>query len=219
MANRSGISGVVGSLFLGVALCAGTAAQVAPMADLQLEVVINDKPTGVIVSCMETPDGQIKITRSELEAAGVLPPADRGAEIVLQTSGLAFVYDRPSQQLRFQLLDGQRKAKVYDLRGDGAPLAQATSSWGGLFNYIFYASTYGTNLQQWTVQPGAASLAVDARAFSPYGVLSQTAIIGNTLTYDLFSYRNVAGLRLDTTYAYDDQHSQISWTPPRTVFW
>ena len=211
MANKIRFQIIVGYLLLGVALSCDVMAQSAENMDLQLEVVINDKPTGVIVGCTQTSDGDIRITRSELEAAGVLPPPNSANDIVLQTSGLAFVYDKPSQQLRFQLLEGQRKPKLYDVRGANAPVAQATASWGGLFNYVMYASSYGTNLQQWTVQPGAASLSIDARAFSPYGVLTQTGIVGNTLTYDLFSYRNVAGLRLDTTYAYDDQDTQISY--------
>lgn len=211
MPNKTRIQIVVGCLLLSVALSSEVTAQGIENLDLQLEVIINDKPTGVIVGCTQTSDGDIKITRSELEAAGVLPPPNSAHDIVLQTSGLAFVYDKPSQQLRFQLLEGQRKAKVYDVRGASAPIPKATASWGGLFNYVMYASSYGTNLQQWTVQPGAASLAIDARAFSPYGVLTQTGIVGNTLTYDLFSYRNVAGLRLDTTYAYDDQDTQISY--------
>ncbi len=211
MPNKARLQILAGSLLLSVSLSSGVTAQIAENQDLQLEVVINDKPTGVIIGCTETIDGDIKITRSELEAAGILPPSNSADDIVLQSSGLAFVYDKPSQQLRFQLLEGQRKAKVYDLRGASAPVTKGTASWGGLFNYVMYASSYGANLQKWTVQPGAASLAFDARAFSPYGVLSQTGIVGNTLTYDLFSYRNVAGLRLDTTYAYDDQETQISY--------
>ena len=211
MPNKTRVQIVVGCLLLSLALSSEATAQGTENLDLQLEVIINDKPTGVIVGCTQTIDGDIKITRGELEAAGIQPPPSGAADIVLQTSGLAFVYDKPSQQLRFQLLEGQRKAKVYDLRGASAPIAQATASWGGLFNYVMYASSYGRNLQQWTVQPGAASLAIDARAFSPYGILSQTGIVGNTLTYDLFSYRNVAGLRLDTTYTYDDQDTQISY--------
>jgi len=110
MPNKTRIQIVVGCLFLSVALSSEVTAQGIENLDLQLEVIINDKPTGVIVGCTQTSDGDIKITRSELEAAGVLPPPNSAHDIVLQTSGLAFVYDKPSQQLRFQLLEGQRKA-------------------------------------------------------------------------------------------------------------
>ncbi len=198
-------------LALTTALFTSAVAQTGGFAELQLEVVINDKPTGVIITSAEDPEGNILVARSELEAAGVLAPEKSADPIVLQTSGLAFAYDKPAQQLRFQLLDGQRKPKVYDLRAGDARLPSATASWGGLVNYVMYASTYGSNMRNWTLQPGGASLSIDARLFSPYGILTQTGILGNTTQYDYFTYGNMSGLRLDTTFSYDDPLNQMSY--------
>ena len=212
MRNRAQSVVLCGCLIAALGLSAAQAQVPAQgPAELQLEVVINDKPTGVIIASTEDAEGYIRVARSELESAGVLAPQKSGDDIVLQHSGLAFSYDKPAQQLRFQLLDGQRKPKIYDMRGEPPPPTIAAASWGGLINYAMFASTYGSNFQNWNLQPGGASLSYDARLFSPYGILTQTGIIGNSLQYDGFAYGNMSGLRLDTTFSYDDQVNRISY--------
>ncbi|MBU3890966.1 hypothetical protein [Methylosinus sp. KRF6] len=184
--------------------------------DLRLEAYVNGKSTGLLVSARKSPDGVFAVERGDLEEIGVKPPGAGGRKdmVVLNGSGLAYRYDEPKQQLYFDLSDDQRIPKIYDSRGERPAVPSATSSWGGLVNYVMFASS-STAITHWRPAITAASLSTDIRIFSPYGVVTQTGIIGNTNNFNLYRANSTIGLRLETANVRDIQRKRS--LPPRAT--
>jgi len=179
---------------------------------LQLEVVINGRSTHVIVPAKWTPDGGVAVERGDLADAGVKAPG-RGARsdtIDLARSGLTYRYDEPAQKLHFELSDDQRMPKIYDSRGEPPPVPPPTRSWGALMNYTLYSGASSAFLH-WDPNIQAASLSPDVRIFNPYGELEQSFIVGRTLQYDLFRFRDTSTMRLDSTYTYADYENRTNY--------
>src|SRR3979409_1285855 len=85
-----------------------------------------------------------------------------------------------------------------------APQIPVSTAWGSVLNYTLFASeTAGLSNRHAPFSGASASL--DARMFSPYGTLSQTGILGTTTT------RDMTVLRLETSFAYADPESLISY--------
>lgn len=186
--------------------------------DLRLEAYVNGKSTGLLVSARKSPDGAFAVERGDLEEIGVKPPGAGGRKdmVVLNGSGLAYRYDEPKQQLYFDLSDDQRIPKIYDSRGERPAVPSATSSWGGLVNYVMFASS-STAITHWRPAITAASLSTDIRIFSPYGVVTQTGIIGNTNNFNLYRANSTIGLRLETAYVYADPDTQTMYRAGDTI--
>ncbi|TMJ22586.1 MAG: hypothetical protein E6G96_19600 [Alphaproteobacteria bacterium] len=78
------------------------------------------------------------------------------------------------------------------------------SDYGGVLNYTLYSAGAG----QWTPRSVAfngSSASLDARAFTPFGTLSQSGILRSS-----FDNRFNA-LRLDTTLAYSDRETLTTY--------
>lgn len=173
---------------------------------LQLEVSINGDKTGLLGSFVQLPDGRLAARRAELGELGIKAPGgDNPDEQVTLNDvvGDKFKYDDVTQSIAFNLNDDQRVAKNFDARGNGTPLAPIASSWGSVLNYTLFGSETTGDRRGLTFNGGSASL--DGRLFSPYGTLSQSGILGTTTTRDL------TALRLDSTYAYSDPQSMITY--------
>lgn len=172
---------------------------------LQLEVVINGESTRHFMDATLDPkSGKLFATRRELTEAGVRAPTEGAADqpLALDDLGYAMRFEEAHQRLHFTLDDAQREAKDYlasQTQRAGPPRADP----GFLLNYSLFAASYrdaNTGLQF-----SGANASLDARAFSNYGVLSQTAIIGSTL------YREGPNvLRLESTYTFSHADSAIS---------
>jgi outer membrane usher protein len=173
---------------------------------LQLDILINGDKTGLLGSFLLLPNGNIASRRSELIEAGVkVPGSGDPAEIVVLSDllGDKFKYDEPSQSISFDLTDNQRVARTFDAMARSPPMP-VTSSWGSVINYTLFGSeTEGLTPRTATFNGGSASL--EARAFSPYGTLTQTGILGTTTT------RDMTALRLETTFSYSDPDSIITY--------
>ena len=119
----------------------------------------------------------------------------------------------------------QLAVKEYNLR-TAAELTPAQSDWGGVVNYNFFTSGVsnvdgrpiainGVPLAingiptKFTGAPMAfngASATFDARAFTPFGTLSQSAILRTASLNDRFD-----ALRLNTTLTYSDPETMMSY--------
>ncbi len=188
---------------------------------LQLDVRVNGYPLNLIAAFVQKPDGKMASPRSELAELGIAVPGEGPPEelIVLDTlAGVTYVYDETNQAIELQLPNSSRVAKSIGASGEGE-LLEATSGNGLVLNYLAYASAnYELPDSQAAVDGG--SLSLDARAFSNFGTLRQTGILGTTTFSDL------TALRLDTTWSYSDQASMrsyrlgdivsggLSWTRP-----
>ncbi|MBC8036396.1 MAG: fimbrial biogenesis outer membrane usher protein, partial [Rhizobiales bacterium] len=152
------------------------------------------------------PDGKIASPRSELVELGVAVPGDGAPDemIVLDTlAGVSYVYDESGQSIELELPNSSRLARDLD-GGAGGEVVNAESGTGVVLNYTAYASA-GYDIPDVRAASDGGSLSLDARAFSRFGTLRQTGIIGTT------TFSDFTALRLDTTWTYSDQNSMRSY--------
>jgi outer membrane usher protein len=183
---------------------ARAAAQTQP---LQLEVFINDKETQLIGTFVRLSDGRIAAQPNELVEIGLKVQRLSGAEALIaidELPGVVYRYDEPTQKIYLTCDDDQRITKSYDARGAVDRPLSAQSDYGAALNYtLFGATTKQLGKSQFTFSGANASL--DARLFSPFGTLTQTAIMGTTTA------REIDTLRLETTFTYSDQETMRTY--------
>ena len=172
---------------------------------LRLEVFVNGVPTHLVEPFTLSADEHLLAKPSDLADVGIKVPGFPDPLKPIDLASLpdvTFAYDAPAQTIDFRLSDAGRLAHVYDAHPAGPRAAPAQSSWGAVANY----SIFGTSTQQLSAIPhfSGANATLDARAFSPYGTVSQTGIVGDTvLSHD-------ETLRLDTTYTLSSQATQLT---------
>ena len=193
---------------LGAIVLLVQASQTALAAEaLQLEVFINGVSTDKIGSFVITDGEKIGAERSELGELGLTigdAQSTPDSLIVLDgISGLKYRYDERNQSLYLTVADGLRKTITYDASPHETTTAE--SGYGGVLNYNLFA-TANANAGSWSLGTGAASATLDARAFSPFGVLSQSAIVR------LPSSNGVDVLRLDSAFTHSDPGTMTTYT-------
>jgi outer membrane usher protein len=185
----------------------------APSQPLQLEVYINDTATQLIGSFMRLSDGRIAVEPNELVEIGLKVPGVSGAEALIvidEIPGVTYRYDEPTQKIYLTCGDEQRIPKTHDARaGMDRPIA-VQSAYGSVLNYSLFGATK-TPVGKSLFNFSGANASLDARLFSPYGTLSQTAIVGSTTA------REVDTLRLETTFTYSDPESMQTYQAGDTI--
>ncbi len=173
---------------------------------LQLEVFINGAPANLIGSFTLLPDGRMAARPKELEALGIKAPPPAAGDLVIIDSiaGVTYRYDEPGQKIFFTLADGQRVAKVYNLRGALDEPAPVRSDIGAVLNYQLFASSVKPPSGDVYGFSGVNST-LDARVFGPIGSLSQSAILG------AITSRQTDALRLDTTWTASDPQNLLTY--------
>jgi len=193
-------------LLLGVSTVPGLADR--PIA-LQLEVMLNGRPTGLIGSFLKNEQGQLSAKRRELEELHLKVPNDFGAEAEVALAalpGVSYRYDEAAQTVDITVGDLGRLSQTYDLRGAANSLPITPPFTGAVLNYLLFGGSGGKSIiSNWQFQGVSATL--DGRIFSPYGTLSQTGIL-NTNTGN----SGISGhLRLDTTWTYKDPDGALTY--------
>lgn len=177
--------------------------------NLQLEVFVNGAPAHMISSFVQFSDGTIGAAASEIEELGLRAPRGRaGGDVVRldQIPTLKYQYVERSQKILITIADADRIPRAFDLReGSPAKAPRAQAGWGAVLNYDLLAAS-GSFAQWQPLRPSETSLKFDARAFSPYGTLSQSALLisGQGLSSE--------ATRLDTAYRYSDQDRLVSYS-------
>ncbi len=180
---------------------------------LQLEVYINDVPAHLIGSFTQFPNRQIAARRAELMEVGVKVPGSGGGDELVVINDLPDVeyrYDEPTQRIFFKLSDNRRVVQTYDARGNANEIVSGRTDYGSVLNYaLFASSTKSSDSSSFAFSGANASL--DGRLFSPFGTLSQSAILGSTTTRDLDA------LRLDTTWTYSNPQNMLTYRAGDTI--
>jgi outer membrane usher protein len=191
---------------------------------LQLEVLLNGKPIGLVGSFQQGAKGELSAKRKELEELHLKVPGQFAAEDEVPLAalpGVSWRYDEARQTVDITVDDQGRLPQSYDLRSAVKPLPVTPPATGAVLNYLLFGGSGGNSvITNWQFQGVSATL--DARVFSPYGILSQTGILttnkGNSVISD--------HLRLETTWTYKDPDdaltyragdmisSGLSWTRP-----
>jgi len=201
--TRAGLACLI-ALLLNSPLARAEPVDSAPV-QLQLDVRINGFPLNLIAGFAQLPDGKVASPRSELTELGVVVPGE-GADdelIVLDTlSGVSYVYDESNQSIELELPNSARLAR--DLDGGNGEFLPAESGNGVVLNYTAYAAG-GYDIPDSRALTDGGSLSLDGRAFSKFGTLRQTGILGTT------TFSDFTALRLDTTWSYSDQKAMRSY--------
>jgi outer membrane usher protein len=185
---------------------------------LQLEVFINDVPTKLIGSFVALDGQRLTARRAELKEVGVNPGDGVATDIIPldEIAGLSYRYDVPGQRLYIIVPDTVRSIRVYEVvpSPDVSPVVQA--GYGAVLNYnLFAASTGKVSPSSFAFNGVSASL--DARAFSPFGTLSQTAIIRSSGAFQGDTTDSGGALRLDTTFTYSDPQTLTTYRAGDTI--
>jgi outer membrane usher protein len=185
-----------------------------PAMNLHLEVMINGASTRQIAEFHQRADGALAIAPGELYALGLEGGAIAGADGLVnlgQLPGVTYRYDEVAQVIRLEVPDRVRRASIVEartdtLRGSEEPNRPRQRAWGALVNYSLFAAAGSTNGA--SSAPGAsgttASATLEARAFGPLGILSQSGIVQPAVAGDDF-------LRLDTTWSYADPATLVTY--------
>ena len=176
---------------------------------LQLEVLLNGKPIGLIGSFLQGARGELSAKRKELEALHLKVPsqfADDDEVPLTGLPGVSYLYDEAKQTVDFTVNDQGRLPQDYDVRGVAKPLPVTPPGTGAVLNYLLFGGSGGKSIiTNWQFQGVSATL--DARFFSPFGILSQTGIVttntGNSVISD--------HLRLETTWTYKDPDNALTY--------
>ncbi|MDP8995385.1 MAG: fimbria/pilus outer membrane usher protein [Pseudomonadota bacterium] len=180
----------------------GTHADAASQpAALQLEVMIDGYKINMVAGFNHLADGTLSSARSELTEIGIKAPGIGKADeqiALASIPGLTYKLDESALTIDLSATDAARIPKAYDVVPKQDMLA-ADGGYGMVLNYGAYAAA-NTNLGAGNTNFTGASLNLDARAYAPFGVLQQTAIVGTTTFSDLTT------TRLDTSWTYSSQN-------------
>ena len=153
---------------LGAMSCAARAGQ--EQRNLQLEVLINNMPVGVIGSFVLLDNNRLGTTRNELEEIGLrINPQRFPADIIVldDIPSLKYEYEERTQRVRFTVNDAARVGRKFDLR-DGASVGgrRAQAGWGAILNYDVLGTT--GSLQYFRpLSSGGMSVTAEGRPFLP----------------------------------------------------
>jgi outer membrane usher protein len=174
--------------------------------NLQLEVFINDIPANTIGSFVLFPDNRIGTTRNELEEIGLRISARFPQDIVMldDIPRLKYQYEERTQKIRITIDDAYRQGRVFDLSEAGGRFVRAQGGWGAVLNYDLL-STSGSLRDLRPSTFSGSSLALEGRAFSPYGTFEQSGILR------VVPEQPSEFIRLDTSFRYSDQERMISY--------
>jgi len=198
----------LGALLLLGGIGAFARADPAGARALQLEVFLNGQTTKLVGAFRQEADGALSAERKELREVGIDPGGGAGDDLVSLEAlpELTYSYDEPRQRIDVQLPLARRMPHAIDARGAVDEIGPSVSGTGLVLNYTLFASSV-TGLGRLKDKPwldfSGGSAQLDARVFTPLGVLNQTAILGTTTLHD------VEALRLDTSIAYADPSTAI----------
>jgi len=183
---------------------------------LQLEVFIDGNPTQRITGFELLPDGRLTAKRTDLLGLGVAVPGDGDIVVLSDIPRLKYRYDEAQQLIELRTIRDASDPNSFDLARQGE-IPRPESATGMFVNYSLYGSANG-RIEE--ARFTGASALLDTHAFSNYGTLAHTQIIGTTPGSDQ-SYK-----RLDTTYSFssaahmatfnagDLVSGGLSWTSP-----
>ncbi len=180
---------------------------------LLLDVVIDGTPANMICSFILLPGGVIGATRQELASIGIRADAARQAGDIIPLHDiptLKYAYDERRQRIAITIADADRLPRILDLRFGDRQDQPAPAGWGAVMNYDLFSSFNGLSGPRPFAFNGTTAT-LEARAFSPYGILTQSGIIS------LVDNRDPATIRLDSFYRWSDTERLISWTAGDTV--
>ena len=174
---------------------------------LQLDVLINGYKIDLVAGFVLLPDGSMTSARSELRELGLKMPGEGPDDQQINLAsvpGLLFKYDPAQQTIDLQISDAGRQPKSINVIPK-KELLIAESDMGLVLNYSGYGAA-SIGLDGSATKFSGASVNLDARAFSKFGVVQQTGILGTT------SFSDLNAIRLDSNWSYSNQDRAETYT-------
>ena len=160
---------------------------------LQLEIFVNGRTTGLIVTVHRDPNGTMRASAADLADLRIpAPRSDSTGDVSLnEISGLTYRYDERDQSLYLTIKPGGLTAQTMTAAGNerdaqGITLAPGV---GGFVNYSVFASV--ARAERHTAFAGA-SIALDGGIYSPFGEIRQSGLVEH-------DGRRAHAVRLDTS--------------------
>lgn len=181
------------------------------LRELQLLVLVNGERTGLFESFVFDPQtSRLAARRRDLTEAGVKTPNGAPEErINLDSLPGAYRYDAATQTIDFILNDEQRLPRVYDAsQAPERPKPQAGR--GAIVNYSLFGGSV-RDLASGRTTFNNANVMLDARAFSEWGILTQTGLVGAPYFNQTTPDNNQRFQRYDTSYVYADPDSAVTY--------
>ena len=167
------------------------AAPAAVAQDLLLELVVNERRTGVIAA-VHLDRGRFRLALVDLKRAGLVVGAQGASLFLDELPGIAARYDAPLQQLRLDAASDYFPSQRVGPKTRA--FVPASYDIGALLNYDVYVSGGRGNTQ--------ASAWHEARLFSGAGTLSTTGV--------LRSGAKKSYLRYDTSWRRSDEANAVT---------
>jgi outer membrane usher protein len=187
---------------------AGAPAALADAVPLQLEVSVNGQPLRLIGAFAVDAEGRISASAAELRELGIKPPTIAADDAIVpldSLTGVTYTYDDSAQTIDIRIGDDGRIRKNFDASAE-AENAGVQTSWGSILNYSLFAGAARDDDNDDFIGFDGASLALDHRAYSPAGVLANSAIL------DAADSGEPDVLRLDSSYTYSNPEMTLTAT-------
>ena len=186
--------------------------------DLQLEVWINDRDTGLVAAVTRQADDRLSMSADELRAVGLSAPRRPGLIDLAALPGLAASYDDESQRLLVHAEVGSLLTQRFDLGPTDRDGLDAHQDFGAVMNYAFTADG-GQGQAGETPRLDGLGLALDARLFGQFGAIEsgvsgaygsgRDSLVRLDTTWTWYSPRHALNVR-----AGDFINAGFSWTRP-----
>ena len=183
--------------------------------ELQLVVLVNGESSGYFESFVLDPlSNRFSARRRDLTQVSVRTPEGPTDErIFLDELPGTFRYDPALQRIDFILTDEQRLPRVYNAHdAQERPTPQANI--GAILNYSVLGGSVRDRASGLTTF-NDTNVMFDARAFSEWGVLTQTGLMGgnyfNQNSYYNNNNHNQRFQRYDTSYVFADPDSTVTY--------
>lgn len=185
-------------------------------AELQLEVYVNGISSDLIARFRRDQNGALLIEPTQLKNVGITPDAaaqrgDGWIEIS-KLPGVSYELDEANQILHFSAPQSALATKIIDAGNPTPAIAEeeketysAQTGTGAVLNYTLYATSGGNDWADLTDFQGISTL-LDARAFSPFGLLSSSQIVSSSQREQFDT------TRLDTTWSYSDEERMLTYS-------
>ena len=168
--------------------------------EVQLDVSINGEPAHLIGAFNLVNESRLTTTRAELAELGIIAPGNGPAEERIELTSiptLTYQFDPISQSIDLHINNSQRIKKIFSASQISERYASEASK-GMVINYTAFAeASHDIKARRTTINGGSVSL--DGRAYSKYGTLNQSGIIGTT------TFTDATALRLDTVLSFADE--------------
>lgn len=190
----------------------------AATENLQLEVWINGRGTGLVAAVTREADGRLLMSPDELRAVGLTSPRRPGPVDLATLAGLRATYDEDGQRLMIDAAVDSLLTQRFDLGPPGLDGLAASQDLGAVMNYAVSADGGQAKSGGRTRLDGLGA-AVEARAFGPFGALEsafsaayasgRTRLVRLDTTWNWYSPRRALNIR-----AGDFINAGFSWTRP-----